>query len=347
MSRSRDKYKLWQHPNGTIYILWHESAEHTSDGVRKTSRRISTGTKDWSIAEQYRARFIAGLKNPITPEEPTISYLLQRYRDEHAVNTRSLKKIDQIIKTLKPFFGDLQPCHISNNLLKDYAKSRGVGPGTILRELGTLKAALHYAEGNRWIAIQPQFVMPVRSPPPRDIWLTREQVNQLIEATKSVHIKLFIQIALGTAARSGAILDLTWQQIDFDKRLIDFGRGWGNKRRAVVPMNDELYDTLKTAWELRQCDYVIEYRGQKLDSIKCAFRRLCKDCNIKASAHTLRHTAATWLVMANVPLSEVARLLGDSERTVERVYGKHAPDYLRRAVNSLNLTPQRPKALQL
>jgi|HubBroStandDraft_6_1064221.scaffolds.fasta_scaffold1483852_2 hypothetical protein len=35
-----------------------------------------------------------------------------------------------------------------------------------------------------------------------------------------------------------------------------------------------------------------------------------------------------------------ARLLGDSEKTVETVYGKHAPDYLRRAVNSLNLKPK-------
>ncbi len=43
--------------------------------------------------------------------------------------------------------------------------------------------------------------------------------------------------------------------------------------------------------------------------------------------------------MAEAPLSEVARVLGDSERTVERVYGKHAPDFLRRAVSALNIRP--------
>jgi hypothetical protein len=41
--------------------------------------------------------------------------------------------------------------------------------------------------------------------------------------------------------------------------------------------------------------------------------------------------------MDGVPLTEVARLLGDSEKTIETVYGKHAPDYLRRAVNALKL----------
>jgi integrase len=167
-----------------------------------------------------------------------------------------------------------------------------------------------------------------------------------MDAAKSPHMKLFIEIAVATAARSGAILDLTWPQIDFDKKLIDFGRGWGNKRRTVVPINDELYESLKTAKELAQSNFVIEYHGKQVASVKCGFRRLCKGCDIKASPHVLRHTAATWLVTDGVPLAEVARLLGDSEKTVEKVYGKHAPDYLRRAVNALNFK-QKPETLQL
>lgn len=51
--------------------------------------------------------------------------------------------------------------------------------------------------------------------------------------------------------------------------------------------------------------------------------------------HTLRHTAATWMVAGGVPLGEVARYLGDSERTTERVYAKHSPDYLRGAARVL------------
>jgi len=179
--------------------------------------------------------------------------------------------------------------------------------------------------------------MPVKAPPPRDLWLTREQVGVLIEKAKSPHIQLFIKIAVSTAARSGAILDLTWPQVDFERRIIDFGRGYGNKRRAIVPMNEDVYAALCTAQEVALTNNVIEYVGKPVKSIKKGFRQLCIDCNVKASPHVLRHTAATWLVMDGVPLAEVARLLGDSERTVETVYGKHAPDYLRRAVNTLSL----------
>lgn len=107
-------------------------------------------------------------------------------------------------------------------------------------------------------------------------------------------------------------------------------------------MNDAVHASLLTARELAQSDHVIEFNGKPLKSVKKAFECLCKACNIKASPHVLRHTAATWLVMDGVPLREVARLLGNSEAIVERVYGKHAPDYLRRAVNALDFKPKPP-----
>jgi integrase len=56
----------------------------------------------------------------------------------------------------------------------------------------------------------------------------REQVATLLNKAKSHHLRLFILLAVSTAARSGALLDLTWSQIDFKEQLIDFGRGWGN-----------------------------------------------------------------------------------------------------------------------
>lgn len=135
---------------------------------------------------------------------------------------------------------------------------------------------------------------------------------------------------------------MKWNQIDLNGRTIDFGRGFGNKRRSIVSMNDDVYEAHLEAKELAQTEHVIEYNGRPTRAIKKAFSRLCESCGIKASPHVLRHTAATWLAMDGVPLSEVARLLGDSEKTVETVYGKHSPDYLRRAVTALNLKKKEP-----
>jgi integrase len=54
--------------------------------------------------------------------------------------------------------------------------------------------------------------------------------------------------------------------------------------------------------------------------------------------HTLRHTVATLLVRAGVPLIEVSKLLGHKDsRITERVYAKFSPDYLKRAIETLSI----------
>jgi hypothetical protein len=50
--------------------------------------------------------------------------------------------------------------------------------------------------------------------------------------------------------------------------------------------------------------------------------------------HTLRHTAATWLMQAATPLWEAAGFLGMSEKTLRDVYAHHHPDHLKGAARS-------------
>lgn len=59
---------------------------------------------------------------------------------------------------------------------------------------------------------------------------------------------MFVRIALYTGARSGAILDLTWDRVDFANKLIYFknpDRIVRNKRRATVPIEGALLRSLK------------------------------------------------------------------------------------------------------
>ena len=89
----------------------------------------------------------------------------------------------------------------------------------------------------------------------------------------------------------------------------------------------------------RACtSYVIERHGKRVEHVAKGFRAACKRAGLKGvSPHIMRHSAATWMAMDDVPMREIARLLGDEEATVERVYAKHSPSYLRRATKSLEL----------
>jgi len=72
-------------------------------------------------------------------------------------------------------------------------------------------------------------------------------------------------------------------------------------------------------------------------SIRTGFRSAVSKAGLsgKVTPHTLRHTAATWLMQAGVDLWEAAGFLGMSVQILERVYGHHHPAHLRNAARAI------------
>ena len=103
-------------------------------------------------------------------------------------------------------------------------------------------------------------------------------------------------------------------------------------------LNDDVLRALRAARELACSDFIIEYHGKPIKTIKNGFREACKRAELSdVTPHILRHSGATWMASESVPLAEIARMLGDSEATTERVYAKHSPTYLVRAASALQL----------
>jgi integrase len=65
----------------------------------------------------------------------------------------------------------------------------------------------------------------------------------------------------------------------------------------------------------------------------------------KITPHTLRHTAATWLMQAGVDLWQAAGYLGMSVEVLDRVYGHHHPDHLQQAARAIGYRPKQPVSL--
>lgn len=322
-------HQLWQHDNGNWYVLY---------GPR-LKRRISARTKDRGRAEAFLAQFIAGASAPVV-DDPTVKEILSGYSEDRSRVVRGVETLRFNVAALAARLGNLRPTQLLPAVIRQYAKDRGVAPGTTLREVGVLRAALSWAVENQWISAAPPISNPVKTPKPRNRWLTREEARKLIDACREPHIKAFVMLGFMTAARTGAILEARWSQVDLERRLIDYGDGHGNKRRAIVPLNDDVLRTLTALKELACTEYVIEYHGRRVTRIKKGFRAACQRAGIAhATPHAMRHSAATWMAMEDVPMREIARLIGDTEDTVERVYAKHSPSYLRRAANALRLEP--------
>jgi integrase len=177
---------------------------------------------------------------------------------------------------------------------------------------------------------------------PRDRWLTDDEVAALFNAARArrdgrlSRAERFLWLAYYTAARKGALLDLRWPQVDFDTKVIHLnppGRKQTKKRRASVPIADDLLPVLRQAHKERNGEYVLDHGG----SIRRGFGTLVKAAGLKGvTPHTLRHTAATHMARAGVDLWIIANVLGDTLTTTEKNYAHHNPDFARRGVSALN-----------
>jgi len=325
-------HQLWQHPNGTYYVLY---------GPR-LRRRISTRSKDRGRAETYLSQFIAGATDPL-PEQPTVGAFLTQYEDERGPEVRSPGSLKTSVAALRPHFGNLLPGHLTRPTVKAFADKRlaaGVKPGTILRDVGVLRAAFSWALEHKRIAKEsiPKIRNPVPTPKPRERWATKDEARRLIAACQEPHVKLFVTLGLMTVPRMAALLEAKWSQVNWDQRLIDYGEGHGNKRRAIVPLNDDVLALLQAAKQLASTDYIVEYRGGPVETVKNGFAAACRRAGIEGvTPHILRHSGATWMALAAVPMRDIAQMLGDSEATTERVYAKYHPAYLKRAASALQL----------
>lgn len=305
-------------------------------------KKISTRTGNKEYAQQIKSQFDADLQKPPKPHEQTIDILSDAYLDDRKGNVNAYDTLVHSLKPIREHFGFTQPQHITPLQNKSYIKKRqklGRSNGTIIKELVTLRSALSFGERKKWIVKAPYIEMPPR-PAPKDRWLTQDELNKLIDACKVPHIKTFILMAIKTGARKSAILQLTWDRVSFERGIIVYalpGKNHGNKRRAIVPMSESLKKELQTVREFAQTDWVIEHRGKPIKSIQESFKSALIGSGIDhCTIHDLRRTCATWLVQKGIPTREIARMLGDTEEMIEKVYGHHSPEYLQNAANALD-----------
>lgn len=234
---------------------------------------------------------------------------------------------------LKDYFWHRLGTAIEREDCRAYFKARkklGYANSTIRTDLALLRACLRWRYGKS----APALWLPPASAP-RDTWLTKDEARKLIAAAKSPHIRLFLILGLATGARSDAILDLTWDRVDFAGGTVDFrpaGRDQTNKRRIVVTMNANARAGLETAYAGRLSDHVIEFGGKPISSVKKSISRLSRDTGIAFSPHVLRHTCAVWMAQADVPMQKISQYLGHtSSRVTEQVYARYSPSFMRDA----------------
>ncbi len=145
----------------------------------------------------------------------------------------------------------------------------------------------------------------------------------------------FFLTALRTGLRAGELFALRWEDVDTKKRRIEVRQNWthgvlvtpksGHGRS--LPMTPELASALDAL--PRKAPLVFPYRkGGYLDGnkVKRTFWRCTRLAGVPRIAfHDLRHSFASQLVMAGVPLKAVQELLGHADIKTTQRYAHLSP----------------------
>ena len=322
------------HSNADYQLVEYRGKLAIAIGHGRQRLRRSLGTNDEGLA---RARANEIWQKLHAPASERVSDLWQLYLADRRKDGRDVTRQQNAWKHLSPIFADQLGTEVTKDDCRGYTSLRqrqGAAIGTAKIELEYLRACLNlrYGRGHNR-------VWTPSASAPRDRYLSREELETLLEHVATPHVRLFIILAVTTGARMTAILQLRWDQVDFKHKTINFNqldREQTNKRRPEVPMNDRNRTALEEATHGALSDYVIEWDGQPLKSIKKAIRKAAQRSGVPCSPHVFRHTAGVWMAQADVPMQKISQFLGHtSTRVTERTYARYSPTFMKDAAAAL------------
>ncbi|HEY5798461.1 MAG TPA: tyrosine-type recombinase/integrase [Bosea sp. (in: a-proteobacteria)] len=329
---------------GVYQVCWY-------DATTKRTRRLGLRTKDYDEALD---RYAVWRKNPQAiavvegrGEDISVTNALDDYYKEHVTkNVVDTVRQENAIRHLKEFFkgGLLRAVDIpACRSYADARRSGRIGGGarhkgdrakgsdsTIRRELNVLQAASEHAR--RWKRIKaenmPTFEAPAEHRVQQEVgFLTPYQIATLIFEAEGA-LRDFVALTYHWGARRESIETLHVDQVKpTHVNLLKKGERQTKKRKPIVPIYPEIAALLRyrVASAGERKGYLF---GESVDFYK-PFRALCERLEMPHSnPHVLRHSRASNMLMAGVSIYKVARLIGDTVKTVESTYGHHSVEFL-------------------
>lgn len=224
---------------------------------------------------------------------------------------------------------------------------------TINRDIEVLRKMFNLAIQNGWLTKNPcTGITKLRQENKLERYLTPDEEIRLIEACvgRFEYMKPIIQFALNTGMRKEEILSLTWKCVNFDNNKITLLDTKNGKKR-FIPINSVVRSVLKDAHKKKCCDYVFAnpITKTRYADLKRSFVSLCEKANVENFRfHDLRHTSATRMVGAGVPITMVKDILGHSDIHTTMRYAHAITEQSLEAIETLsNYAERNRKVVEL
>jgi len=300
-------------------------------------RRVvrSTGTSSRREAETFerdlRDKVASEAKSPKIVSTLTLDRACAKYWIEHGRRLRWARDVERNLKYIVTFIErDLPLSELSNKHVAQLAHARleqGAGPAAVNRTVVVLQGVHNRAAG-KWE--EPVKVIAWKGHKLKEQgrvrWVTVEEAMQLLDALPP-HIRAIVHFLLLTGVRQREAFELTWDRVHLEKGIVEITAKGGVKRDIVLEA-----ETFTLLQQLpRNGRYVFDTTNWRkhFDAAK----KTAGITNFRW--HDLRHTHATWLRQAGVPLEVVSRSLGHSGIAVTQKYAHVAQHEVRAALQKL------------
>ena len=291
------------------------------------------------------ARTLAAKKN-------TLRDLIERFLDHPSLKDKTKLNYGPQLKWWISQLGDnkladITPDKISR--LRDGLLKKGFQKSSTNRYIAALSSAYSMAVKEfGWIDINPcSRVRKLSEPRGRTRFLTDDERERLLNSCEESNTKellIIVLLALSTGARKNEIRWLRWDDVNIQTGTVIF-RETKNGTIRSVPIVGRGLDLIREWGKIRRLDTDLVFPGRNPKHpvlFEKSWKRALKESDIEDFRfHDLRHSAASYLIMAGVHMRTVAEILGHKTLAMVQRYSHLSPEHLRgeltRTMESVNL----------
>jgi len=309
------------------------------DGVKF---RKSLDLTNWEGAtKKIRDWEIHGPKNVIS-----ISEAYDRFLAQFEVNRSSpatIQKHRLLKRECFDFFGDVPVRTLTVDDVSRFRESWTVGVQTTVYKIGRLRSFFKFCVEREWIEKNPAKFLKL--PKVDNLDVKPYETSELQKVMSAIdnypswgiygeknrdRVRAFVSVLRWTGMRIGDAVQLDASKIVNGQVIL---RTEKNGKRVSIPAHPEILAALN------ELEHGIYYFWSGNGTIHSAttdwwrtLKRLGKVAKVHVHAHRFRHSLAVELLSKGVSVSEVAAILGNSPRIIE----KHYSQWIQARQNSLN-----------
>ncbi len=317
----------------------HKQAEKWAKDVEKNIETIlDLKPKKIKKLSPYKVEELGGIalfqKFGIEVEFLTFKTLVNLYmaqwkgKDENYIRRASfwlMEFSDKPIKSIKPIHIDKALDKYGAGKAKGYGSSKPKSNNTLLRMKAALSSIFQYGIDKKYLDSNPANKVRIKAEPNQiERFLSDNErmrlMNVCLESSWD-KMYLLILLAITTGMRKSELINLRWTDIDFEKGLASLADTKNGSPR-VNPVPSVALEELKKYRQVGNGLIFVSFNNsEKPFDFRVQWDKVKDAAKIEGFRfHDLRHTAASYLVMAGATLHETAEILGHKSTETTKRY---------------------------